>query len=92
MLPASPRAVTLLTVVHGWKPDAERWLLSVFTHCKADFEAVIVDNSGEARIAGWLKGRAAERLRGRAAHPRRLVGEHDHPVAEAMAPREAAAG
>jgi GT2 family glycosyltransferase len=63
MQPAIPRAVTLLTVVHGWKPDAERWLLSVFTHCKADFEAVVVDNSGDARIAGWLEGRAAERLR-----------------------------
>jgi GT2 family glycosyltransferase len=58
-----PRAVTLLTVVHGWKPDAERWLLSVFTHCKADFEAVIVDNSGDERIAAWLQSRAAERLR-----------------------------
>jgi len=55
--------VTLLTIVHGWQPDAERWLLSVFGHCKADFEAVIVDNSGDARIAGWLKSRAAERLR-----------------------------
>ena len=58
-----PRAVTLLTVVHGWKPDAERWLLSVFTHCKADFEALIVDNSGDTRIAAWLDSRAAERLR-----------------------------
>jgi cysteinyl-tRNA synthetase len=49
--------------VHGWLPDAERWLLSVFTHCKADFEAVLVDNSDDARIAGWMAGRAAERLR-----------------------------
>jgi len=57
------RAVTLLTVVHGWKPDAERWLLSVFTHCKADFEALVVDNSGDTRIAAWLESRAAERLR-----------------------------
>jgi GT2 family glycosyltransferase len=57
------RAVTLLTVVQGWKPDAERWLLSVFTHCKADFEAVIVDNSGDTRIAAWLESRAAERFR-----------------------------
>jgi cysteinyl-tRNA synthetase len=57
------RAVTLLTVVHGWRPDVERWLLSVFTHTKADFEAVIVDNSGDARMAGWLESRAAERLR-----------------------------
>ncbi|HXM70726.1 MAG TPA: glycosyltransferase [Thermoanaerobaculia bacterium] len=60
---ATPRAVTLLTIVHGWKPDAERWLLSVFTHCKADFEALIVDNSGDERIAAWLESRAAERLR-----------------------------
>jgi cysteinyl-tRNA synthetase len=61
--PPVQRAVTLLTVVHGWKPDAERWLLSVFTHCKADFEALIVDNSGDVRIAAWLQNRAAERLR-----------------------------
>jgi GT2 family glycosyltransferase len=60
---AAPRAVTLLTVVHGWIPDVERWLLSVFTHCKADFEAVVVDNSGDARMAGWLQSRAADRLR-----------------------------
>src|SRR5258707_8938736 len=56
-------AVTLLTVVHGWRPDVERWLLSVFTHTKADFEALLVDNSGDARTAGWLESRAAERLR-----------------------------
>ena len=67
--PPVPRAVTLLTVVHGWKPDAERWLLSVFTHCKADFEALIVDNSGDERIAAWLQGRAAERLRSIRLHP-----------------------
>jgi cysteinyl-tRNA synthetase len=59
----APRAVTLLTVVHGWIPDVERWLLSVFTHCKADFEVVVVDNSGDARMAGWLQSRAAERFR-----------------------------
>ena len=52
---APPRAVTLLTIVHGWQPDAERWLLSVFTHTTADFEAVVVDNSGDPRIAGWLE-------------------------------------
>jgi cysteinyl-tRNA synthetase len=60
---STPRAVTLLTVVHGWQADAERWLLSVFTHCKADFEALIVDNSDDARIANWLERGAAERLR-----------------------------
>ena len=61
--PPAPRSVTLLTIVHGWQPDAERWLLSVFTHTKTDFEAVVVDNSADPRIAGWLARRAAERLR-----------------------------
>jgi GT2 family glycosyltransferase len=61
--PATPRAVTLLTVVHGWKPDAERWLLSVFNHCKADFEALVVDNSRDVRIDAWLTTRAAVRFR-----------------------------
>ena len=60
---APPRAVTLLTVVHGWRPDAERWLLSVFSHSKTDFEALIVDNSNDVRIEAWLAGRAAERFR-----------------------------
>jgi cysteinyl-tRNA synthetase len=60
---AAPRRVTLLSVVQGWKPDAERWLLSVFTHCKADFEAIVIDNSGDLGIASWLDSRAAERLR-----------------------------
>ena len=57
------RAVTLLTVIHGWRADAERWLTSAFMHTKADFEAVLVDNSADERIAGWLKSTAAERLR-----------------------------
>jgi GT2 family glycosyltransferase len=60
---APPREVTMLTVVHGWLADVERWLLSVFTHTKGDFEAVVVDNSGDPRIAGALARRAAERLR-----------------------------
>jgi cysteinyl-tRNA synthetase len=55
--------VTLLTVVHGWQPDAERWLVSAFTNTKSDFEAVMVDNSRDYRIEGWLAKRAAERLR-----------------------------
>jgi GT2 family glycosyltransferase len=63
LAPATARAVTLITIVHGWRPDVERWLLSVFTYCKADFEALVVDNSGDVRIAAWLESRAAERLR-----------------------------
>jgi cysteinyl-tRNA synthetase len=53
----------LLTVIHGWRADVERWLLSAFTHTKADFEALLVDNSADPQIAGWLKSRVAERLR-----------------------------
>jgi cysteinyl-tRNA synthetase len=60
---APAREVTLLTVVHGWPADLERWLLSVFTHAKADFEAVVVDNSDDPRVAGRLEQRAAARLR-----------------------------
>ena len=60
---AQPRAVTLLTVVSGWKPDAERWLLSVFKHCKADFEVLMLDESADPGIAAWLDSRAAERVR-----------------------------
>jgi len=82
-VPTAPRRVTLLTVVHGWKPDAERWLLSVFTHCKADFEALVVDNSGDVGIASWLDGRAAERLR---------VIRLDPPLGFGAAGIEAAAG
>lgn len=58
----APKAVTLLTVVHGWPADVERWLLSAFTHTRADFEALVVDNSGDPRVAA-IKARAAERLR-----------------------------
>jgi len=57
------RAVTLLTVVHGWQLDAERWLVSAFSKTEADFEALMVDNSRDYRIEGWLAKRAAERLR-----------------------------
>jgi cysteinyl-tRNA synthetase len=50
--------------VHGWVADAERWLQSVFAHHgRHDFEALLVDNSGDARVAGWLAGRKAERIR-----------------------------
>ncbi|HLQ62881.1 MAG TPA: glycosyltransferase [Candidatus Acidoferrales bacterium] len=62
--PPASREVSFLTVLHGWPADAERWLLSVFAHHGGhDFEAVLVDNSGDARLAGWLEGRAAQRLR-----------------------------
>jgi cysteinyl-tRNA synthetase len=52
-----------MAVVSGWKPDAERWLLSVFKHCTADFEVLVLDDSGDQGIGSWLGSRAAERLR-----------------------------
>ena len=60
---APPREVSLIAVVAGWKPDAERWLLSVFKHVAADFEVLLLDDSGDPGIAAWADGRAAERLR-----------------------------
>ena len=60
---APPRAVSLLTVVSGWKPDVERWLFSVFKHTSSDFEVLMLDESADASIAAWLDSRAAERLR-----------------------------
>jgi GT2 family glycosyltransferase len=62
--PPPARAVTMLTIVHGWRQDAERWLESVLAHTGAhDFEALLVDNAGEAETAAWLRGRRAERVR-----------------------------
>jgi GT2 family glycosyltransferase len=68
--PPVRRAVSFLTVVHGWVADADRWLQSVFAHDgEHDFEALLVDNSGDARVAGWLAGRKAERIRALALQP-----------------------
>ncbi len=38
-------------------------MLSTFKHCKADFEVVLLDDSGDAYIASWVESRRAERLR-----------------------------
>jgi GT2 family glycosyltransferase len=63
-LPPSPRAVTMLTLVHGWPADAERWLDGVLAHTGAhDFEAVLADNSGDPEVAARLAGRGDERVR-----------------------------
>jgi hypothetical protein len=69
-LPPPPRAVTALTLVHGWPGDAERWLDGVVAHSAAqDFEALLVDNSGDPAVAGRLEGRGAERVRRLALDP-----------------------
>jgi GT2 family glycosyltransferase len=63
-LPPAPRAVTMLTLVHGWPADAERWLDGVLAHTgDHDFEALLVDNSGDAEVAARLAARGGERVR-----------------------------
>src|SRR5205085_1310789 len=63
-LPPPPRALTMLTLVHGWPADAERWLDGVLELTAGhDFEALVVDNSGEAELASRLAPRRGERVR-----------------------------
>ena len=63
-LPPAPRAVTMLTVLHGWPEDAARWLDGVLSGTQGhDFEALLVDNSGDPAVGGWLAGRRGERVR-----------------------------
>jgi cysteinyl-tRNA synthetase len=63
-LPPPARAVTLLTLVHGWPGDAGRWLSGVVAHSAGhDFEALIVDNAGDAEVKRWLDTAAGERTR-----------------------------
>jgi cysteinyl-tRNA synthetase len=62
--PPPVREVTLLTIVHGWVADADRWLQSAFRHhAHRDFEVLLVDNSGDPRVAAWLGSRKGERIR-----------------------------
>ena len=63
-LPPPPRAVTMLTLVHGWPSDAERWLDGVLAHtAQHDFEAVLADNSADAETGARLAARTGERVR-----------------------------
>jgi cysteinyl-tRNA synthetase len=63
-LPPPARAVTMLTLVHGWPGDAGRWLSGVVAHSAGhDFEALIVDNAGDAEVKRWLDTAAGERTR-----------------------------
>jgi hypothetical protein len=45
-----PVAVTLLTLVHGWPEDAERWARSLLTHTSGEFEALIAVNSDDPSL------------------------------------------
>ncbi len=58
------RAVTMLTLVHGWPDDAGRWLDGVLAHtANHDFEALLVDNSGDPAVAARLVARRGDRVR-----------------------------
>ena len=62
--PPPPRAVTMLTLVHGWPDDADRWLDGVLAHTGAhDFEALLLDNSGDAGVGRRLEARTGDRVR-----------------------------
>ena len=54
----------MLTLVHGWPADAERWLDGVLAHSAAhDFEALLADNSGDQEVVASLAPRRGERVR-----------------------------
>lgn len=56
--------VTMLTLAHGWRADLERWLDGVLRHTDGhDFEALVVDNSGDPTIGGWLSALREDRVR-----------------------------
>jgi len=62
-LPPAPRAVTMLTLVHGWPADAERWLDGVLAHTAGhDFEALLADNSGDPDVAARLYAERGETM------------------------------
>jgi GT2 family glycosyltransferase len=62
--PPPPRAVTMLTLVHGWPDDVDRWLDGVLTNTAAhDFEALLVDNAGDPALAARLAARRGDRVR-----------------------------
>jgi GT2 family glycosyltransferase len=54
----------MLTLVHGWPADAERWLDGVLGHTAGhDFEALLADNSGDPQVRARLAARRGERVR-----------------------------
>ncbi|PZR93866.1 MAG: hypothetical protein DLM67_13255 [Candidatus Nephthysia bennettiae] len=68
-LPPVLRHVSMVTLLHGWPGDAQRWLDGVLAHTSAyDYEALMVDNSGKPEVSSWAaglepSGLEAERLR-----------------------------
>jgi GT2 family glycosyltransferase len=55
----------MVTLLHGWPGDAQRWLDGVLAHTSAyDCEVLMVDNSGDPEVASWAGGRASGGLEG----------------------------
>jgi GT2 family glycosyltransferase len=47
----------MVTLLHGWPGDARRWLDGVLAHTSGyDYEALMVDNSGDPEVASWAGG------------------------------------
>ncbi len=54
----------MVTLVHGWPDDVDRWLDGVLAYTAAhDFEALLVDNGGDAALTARLAGRRGDRVR-----------------------------
>jgi GT2 family glycosyltransferase len=54
----------MLTILHGWPDDADRWLASVLRHnATHDLEVLLVDNSGDPELAAWAEGARSEIVR-----------------------------
>jgi GT2 family glycosyltransferase len=54
----------MLTILHGWPDDAGRWLASVLRHNAAhDLEVLLVDNSGDPKLAAWAESVRTEQVR-----------------------------
>ena len=45
-----PVAATLLTLVHGWPDDAERWARALLAHTTGEFEVLIAVNSDDPSL------------------------------------------
>lgn len=60
----APCEVTLVTLVHGWPEDVNRWAASVQAHPpEADWEILLVDNSGDPDVGAQVQALAGERVR-----------------------------
>ena len=60
----------MLTILHGWPDDAERWLDSVLRHhATHDLEVLLVLNSNDRSLAAWAEGVASDRVRVLALEP-----------------------